>query len=74
MGNINLVYGVSSYSSSNLNNGDQALHALNNALQQSSSRSSGSVKTKKVKVPKPVYPEKFHQKYTLPSGIEEQPF
>ncbi len=24
--------------------------------------------------PKPVYPERYNQRYTLPAGIEEQPF
>lgn len=73
MSDIHLVYGVSSYSGSNLNNG-QALSALNHAIQQSSSRHTGSTRVKKVKVPRPVYPEKYNQRYTLPSGIEEQPF
>ena len=35
----------------------------------------GNVNTRShTRAPKPVYPEQYHQHYTLPSGIEEQPF
>ncbi len=39
------------------------------------SRFTGNVNTRShTRAPKPVYPEHYHQRYTLPSGIEEQPF
>jgi hypothetical protein len=61
-------------SSSQVFQHSEALSALNLVLSQSSTRASGSAKVVKVKVPKPVYPSKFNERYTLPTGIEEQPF
>ena len=38
-------------------------------------RFAGSINTRShTSTPKPVYPERYNQRYTLPSGIEEQPF
>ncbi len=51
-----------------------AMNALNAMLALSSTRLAGSTRTRKPKIPKPVYPEKYNQKYRLPAGIEEQPF
>ena len=56
-----------------------ATHALNASLFAPSSspqiRFAGNASVRShTRVPKPVYPERYNQRYTLPSGIEEQPF
>jgi len=60
-----------------------ATHALNASLFAPSSsphiRFAGNANTRShasntSSTPKPVYPERYNQRYTLPSGIEEQPF
>ncbi len=54
-------------------------HAVNASLFAPSSsphiRFAGNINTRShTSTPKPVYPEHYNQRYTLPSGIEEQPF
>ncbi|HLJ35478.1 MAG TPA: hypothetical protein VKU38_17620 [Ktedonobacteraceae bacterium] len=54
-------------------------HALNTSLFAPSSspqiRFVGNASSRShTRVPKPIYPERYNQRYTLPSGIEEQPF
>ena len=54
-------------------------HALNASLFAPSSspqiRFAGNASSRShTRAPKPVYPERYNQRYTLPSGIEEQPF
>jgi hypothetical protein len=56
-----------------------ATHAANASLFAPSSSSQarfvGNTSTRNhTRTPGPVYPERYHQRYTLPSGIEEQPF
>jgi len=56
-----------------------ATHALNASLFAPSSnpqiRFVGNTNTRAhTSTPKPVYPERYNQRYTLPPGIEEQPF
>ncbi len=54
-------------------------HATNASLFAPSSsphiRFAGNINARShTSTPKPVYPERYNQRYTLPSGIEEQPF
>jgi hypothetical protein len=56
-----------------------ATHAANASLFAPSSSSQarfvGNTSARShTRAPGPVYPERYNQRYTLPSGIEEQPF